>query len=223
MISIEPIDMHLHLMPYSPCSYLTTEDFIKEIKPLELDVVAVTDHHTIEGALELMSFNKFVVIAGVEVSTKYGDFLVFSNDLEYLKSLNYSMTPGGICIPVDFEDLKSDKDTVVIWAHPILSKHFETERHLLKEIDGFEVYNGAVMDAVYDEDCKLDASRIRRMYELGRKSNLVMTGGSDTHAPREYMKCWTEFAEPVRSQADFIRLLKEKRVRPRYNIGGLKG
>lgn len=72
-------DLHIHTH-YSKCSNLKPEIILKLAKKHNLNGIAVTDHHEIKGALEVKKLSKdknFEVIIGEEISTNYGDVLVY--------------------------------------------------------------------------------------------------------------------------------------------------
>ena len=70
-------DLHTHTC-YSKCSNMKPDVLLNAAKKRGLNGIAVTDHNTIKGALEVKKLNKdkdFEVIVGEEISTTAGDVL----------------------------------------------------------------------------------------------------------------------------------------------------
>jgi predicted metal-dependent phosphoesterase TrpH len=77
-------DIHTHTMysgftKYSflsfPDSVTTPRTSIKVAKKLGLNVLCITDHNTIKGALVAQKFNKCMVVIGEEISSNDGEIL----------------------------------------------------------------------------------------------------------------------------------------------------
>ena len=69
-------DMHMH-STYSDGSF-TVVELMEMIKACKLDIVALTDHDTIDGVEEMIALgkkNNVIVIPGLELSTKENDIL----------------------------------------------------------------------------------------------------------------------------------------------------
>jgi predicted metal-dependent phosphoesterase TrpH len=144
-----------------------------------------------------------LLIHGVEISTMYGDFIVFSPDLDYLSTFkDVQGLPPEASIP---------DDAAVVWVHAGAgggrsgSAYYPTlERHVAPIIDAVEIYNGNWLADRYVKTAERIAG------ELG----LARTGGSDAHEATAIMACATEFPDPVRSTADVVKALKEHRTSP---------
>ena len=68
------IDLHMHSL-YSDGSD-DVEHIVKKSKELQLDLIALTDHNTLEGLADLKKYALIYqqnVLAGVELSTMYQD------------------------------------------------------------------------------------------------------------------------------------------------------
>ena len=84
-----------------------------------------------------------LLIHGVEISTLFGDFVVFSPDLDYLETLRDvqdAPRPGSV-----------PEDAAVVWVHPGAgggrsgSAYYPgLERMVAGVVDAVEVYNGIV-------------------------------------------------------------------------------
>ena len=69
------IDLHVHTS-YSPCSNLSVRTIEKVALKRGLDCLAITDHNTIEGALEFKSrVSHLLVIVAEEIKTREGEII----------------------------------------------------------------------------------------------------------------------------------------------------
>jgi len=177
-------DLHVHTY-HSNCSALKPKTILKKAKKKELDGIAITDHNTIKGALEVKRLNKdkdFEVIIGEEVKTDKGEVLAY-----YLKK---EIKPG------KFEDVIRQirqQNALAVIPHPY---DFGFIRRKLKvgiediksKIDGIEALNGRCSFTFINLKAQIKAK------ELG----LSMIAGSDAHFKFEIGKCYTEFEGTLR-------------------------
>ena len=68
------IDLHVHTQ-YSPDSLTSPERLIKRCITTGIGCVAITDHNTICGALQIREMAAFQVIIGEEIGTKDGEII----------------------------------------------------------------------------------------------------------------------------------------------------
>jgi len=68
------VDLHLHSR-YSPDSRTSLAALIERCREVGLDRIALTDHNTAEGALELHSQEPELCIPGEEVKTSEGEVI----------------------------------------------------------------------------------------------------------------------------------------------------
>ena len=71
------LDLHVHSM-YSDDAIGTPKEIMRSIQQKGLQGFALTDHNTIDGAIKAakeLSNKEFVVIPGVEISTKDGHLI----------------------------------------------------------------------------------------------------------------------------------------------------
>ena len=64
-------DLHVHTI-YSHDSLITPKDLVFYAKKRGLTAVAITDHDTVEGALKIAKETDFLIIPGIEVSSRNG-------------------------------------------------------------------------------------------------------------------------------------------------------
>lgn len=163
------LDLHIHT-EYSDDGAGSPEKIIKILKKKGLDGVAITDHNTVEGGVKALSFSSkdFIVIPGIEISTKEGHIL-------------------GINVRKDIPRMLSVEETVekIIdqGGTPVVPHLFRTMsgikekklKKILDKINAIEVYNA----------CSVPQSNLKA-YNIAKKYKLGGTGGSDSHVP-EYV------------------------------------
>lgn len=162
-------------------------------------VACLTNHGDVGDYEEMAALapEDLVVIPGVEISSKEGDFIVFSDEPGYLRSLEALQG-----LP---EMQARPEATAVVWVHPFAGipggsgVSDEFIRNVARKVDGIEVYNGNWPD----EKASILACEIAAAYGLAE------LGGSDAHQRRALYRCWTE-VESAGSAGDLIEAIKEK-------------
>ncbi|MCZ7358130.1 MAG: hypothetical protein O8C66_09440 [Candidatus Methanoperedens sp.] len=163
-------DIHTHTMysgfsEYSflsyPDSVTTPRTSIKVAEKLGLNVLCITDHNTIKGAVQARKYNKELVVIGEEISSIDGEILGLF--------LQEQINPG-LSAEETIEQIHS-QDGMAIAPHPFsahcscIGKKMNTLR-----LDGIEVFNALHRDgysnAIALENCNGNAK----------------LGGSDAHA-----------------------------------------
>ena len=179
-------DLHMHTH-YSKCSNLRPEIILKLAKKHNLDGIAITDHHEIKGALEVKKLNKdkdFEVIVGEEVSTNYGDVLIYY--------LNKKIDEIGFYEVVD-EARK--QNALITIAHPyrttIIHNHkFRIPIEKIKnKVDAIECFNARMMRP----------SDNKKAEETAAKLGIAKTAGSDAHFFFEIGTACTIFDNDLRT------------------------
>lgn len=184
-------DLHTHTN-YSPCSNLKPEVLLKTAKRRGLNGIAVTDHGTIKGALEVKNLNKdkdFEVIIGEEVSTQYGDVLAYYLKKEIKTRDFFKMV----------EEVKKQNGLIII-PHPFRTsiKHrFKLPLNKVKgKVDAIECFNARNLPG-----------NNRKAKKAADKHNFARTGGSDTHFGFELGNGYTLFNGNLR------KALKDKKTK----------
>jgi predicted metal-dependent phosphoesterase TrpH len=200
------VDLHTHTRPASDCSTISHVEYYESCVSRGVRAIALTNHGDMgdNRALEQRFADSHIVLLhGVEISTLYGDFIVFSPDLEYLDTFDdVQAVPRRADIP----------DTAaVVWVHPAAgggrsgSSYYpglaETVAPL---VDAVEVYNGTWLQARY-----VDAAR-----SIADEFGLSATGGSDAHRVEQLGACATEVPGDVNSTADLVTALRQRSVAP---------
>ena len=195
------VDIHIHIFPYSPCSQMSLETYRMILREKEIKVACVTDHHDTKGASKLKGFNEVSVIMGMEVTTGFGDFLVYSSNKEYLKK--FVLVEGGdaplIYVPFKVSEFENRDDTAVVWAHPHPERLTVEEIALvMSKIDAIEIFNGGYMPLIMYGD--LGRDYFERLQSFGERFNKALTGGSDE--------------DDVKDTETFVKAIKSGKIKP---------
>jgi predicted metal-dependent phosphoesterase TrpH len=185
-------DLHLHSI-FSHDGRSSLEALIERSRECGLDRIALTDHNTVEGALELARMAPELTIVGEEVKTREGEVIgLFIT--EYLAPYQ---------TPEDVMDLIHEMGGLTYLPHPLDRRrsHFRPERivEVADRIDIIETYNPWC-------DAAANAAAARLANDLGK----VAATGSDAHAVQELGRSWMEiddYADP----ADFLKQLRHAR------------
>ena len=178
-------DLHIHTH-YSKCSNLKPHVILKLAKKHKLNGIAVTDHHEIKGALEVKKLNKdknFEVIVGEEVSTNYGDVLVYYlskkiDEIDFFSVVDEARKQGAlISIAHPFR-------TTMISNHKF---HLPLEK-VKSKIDAVECFNARTLPG----DNKKAVNCAERL-------KITKTAGSDSHFFFEIGTAYTIFDDDLRA------------------------
>lgn len=193
------LDTHVHTSPGSRCSVMSIEEYLAAAEELGLNALCITNHGDISDYDELLRLAPagLLVIPGVEISSIDGDFLIFSTELDWLRTLKPAQPlPQGDERPYE---------TAVVWAHPFagapggdLMREDFLER-VARQVDGIEVFNGNWPD----EKATRKARRLAAQYSLAE------LGGSDSHRRLNLMRCWTQ-VDGIGGPADLIRAIRSR-------------
>ncbi len=204
-------DIHTHTMysgfsKYSflsyPDSVTTPRTSIKVAEKLGLDVLCITDHNTIKGAVEAQKYNKELVVIGEEISSKGGEILGLF--------LQEQVNPG-LSAEETIEQIHG-QDGIAIAAHPF-SAHCSCVGKKMNKLrfDGIEVFNALHRDgysnALALENCnghaKLGGSDAHASYMIG--NGFTLYNGSSHEDLRAGIKNkQTIYGGKVASLMDFI-------------------
>lgn len=200
-------DLHIHTN-YSYDGTATVPSVLRKAKEIGLDVIAITDHDEIDGALEavkIASHYGIEVIPGIEITTAEGDLLAYfvtekiRPGLSYVETILKVRELGGVCIA----------------AHPhaggmgMNSVKADTLFRALKipavadTLIGIEAYNGTSIDRMSNHAARILANGLR----------IAQTGNSDAHIIDTIGFGATEFTG--RSSADLLQCLKDGKTKAR--------
>jgi len=186
------VDLHLHSR-YSHDSRTSLDALIKRAGECGLDRIALTDHNTVEGALELARLAPELAIVGEEAKTREGEVI----------GLFITRRVPPFLRAEDAMDLVHEMGGLTYVPHPFghSRSHFRAERiaELADRIDIIEVHNPWCEPAA-------NAAAARLAAELDK----VTATGSDAHAVNELGRTWMEI-ESYSSPQDFLGKLRNAR------------
>jgi len=218
-------DLHVHTCHSKICStmpflrsrdcYSTPAAVYRVAKARGMDLVALTDHDSIDGALELLDArpNAADVIIGEEVSCTLpdGDIAVHLGVYGMTESLHRELQPLRRNV---FEVTRCLRDADVFFSlNHLLHFYrrqipFDRYLRLLEEVPALEVRNGTMLAA--------HNTLVESIAEQGTvtapMSRLAMVAGSDAHTLRRVGLTWT--AAPGRTREDFLSSLRQGLGRP---------
>jgi predicted metal-dependent phosphoesterase TrpH len=186
------LDLHLH-SNYSHDGQSSLEELIARCKECGLDRIALTDHNTVEGALELAKIAPELAIVGEEAKTREGEVIglfITGRLPPYLR-------------PEEVMDLIHDMGGLTYVPHPLdrHRAHFRIERivDLADRIDIIETYNPW---------CEATANQAAA--RLASDLDKVAATGSDSHSALELGRSWMEI-NSYESPLDFLAKLRYAR------------
>jgi predicted metal-dependent phosphoesterase TrpH len=186
------VDLHLHSL-YSHDSRTSLDALIERSRECGLDRIALTDHNTVEGALELARLAPDLTIVGEEAKTLEGEVI----------GLFITRRVPPFLRPEETMDLVHEMGGLTYVPHPFdrNRSHFRVERivELADRIDIIEVHNPWCEPAA-------NAAAARLAAELG----MVTATGSDAHSADELGRTWMEI-DGYTGALDFLRKLRHAR------------
>ncbi|MBU3966670.1 MAG: PHP domain-containing protein [Euryarchaeota archaeon] len=188
-------DVHTHTMysGFSKYSYLSFPDSVTTPKKsvqiaqkIGLDLLCITDHNTIKGAVEASKYNRDLVVIGEEIRSKSGEIIGLFLQEEIKPGLSAEETIEQI----------HEQDGIAFAPHPfsVYCPCVGNNLHALR-LDGIEVFNSLHRDgfsnALALESCNGHAK----------------LGGSDAHSSSMIGNGYSTFSG--NSQEDFHRAIKK--------------
>lgn len=209
-------EMHCHTRHGSSCSYMTPEEMLAQAVKVGLDGVCITEHDIpwdVDATLKLSDKFGILVIGGMEVSTEYGEVLVW-----------------GLHEPVfdvkDISDLRNRVDKaggIMVAAHPFRGAHTfvrwdpevgmipkideALQLPIFKIVDAMEVFNGMAPDW----ELNLGSAVCDNLPIMG-------TGGSDAHNPEGVGDCVTVLHNSVSTEEEFCEQMRAGNYYARHRL-----
>ena len=181
-------------------------DYVERCVQLKVGAIALTNHGNTGDNEEIavaLHEHGIVLVHGVEISTLFGDFTIYSPDLEYLSTFNDiqdAPRPGSIA-----------DHAAIVWVHPragggrSASAYYPGLENLVAPmVDAVELYNGNWLD-------KRSIGIAQRIADV---TGLPCTGGSDAHKGEQLMACYTEIPGIIRGTEDVVKAIKNRTVMP---------
>lgn len=188
-----------------PESICRPEDVVNEARRRGVQVLCVTDHNSVKGALRASEYSKrfsdIEVVVGEEITAKEGE--VIGLFLE-------EGVPQGLPVRETIDKIRA-QGGLVIAPHPF-SCHVPALGRMVDDldIDGLEVLNGGHVDGYANEAAKRYASNGR----------WAVLGGSDAHASAQIGCCYTTFEG--RTAEDFRKAILERRTSAEGEVSTLQ-
>ena len=189
------VDLHLHTT-YSRDSATPLSVVIDRCQRRGINCLAVTDHNTISGALELQRHAPFQVIVGEEINTLDGEIIGLFLTAEIPRGLSGRETAarihrqgGLVCIPHPFDRVRRRRITE------------QALYDLIPQIDILEAFNPRTT-LLRDSE---------RALSFGRAHGLALGAGSDAHTPVEIGGAYVEMRE-FKDPQDFLEAVKGGQV-----------
>ena len=184
------VDLHCHTR-FSRDSLMTFEALVRWMERRGLDMVAITDHDTIAGALDFSARAPERFLVGEEIRTTHGDVLALFLENEVPPGLSLEETIGRV----------HAQGGLVGAAHPLDRSRgegmgMEMLEAIHEQLDFVEVLNART---IYASDNRLAG-------EMAARWGLPGSAGSDAHAPFEVGRAFVEMPAFDSPQA-FLRSL----------------
>ncbi|MFN8454026.1 MAG: PHP domain-containing protein [Anaerolineae bacterium] len=185
------IDLHIHTC-VSKDGALHPAEVIRIAKQKGLDRICITDHNSIEGALEAHRLDPEFVMVGEEIKTTYGELLAF-----FVRE----WVPPRLSPEETLQRLR-DQGAVISVSHPFDQHrpHWSPEllAALVPQLDAVEALNARTLNPEYNEKAKAFAANY----------GLWTTAGSDAHSGLEIGAAYVEM--PIfQTAAEFRAALKQ--------------
>ncbi len=200
-------DLHIHTT-YSYDGTASLAAVLSRAKQVGLDVIAITDHDEIAGALkamELASAYGVELIPGIEITTADGDLLAFfitekvDAGLSLVETVLRVRELGGVCVAphpmAGGMGMKSLSAMSIIKALK--------NPHVAKILIGIEAHNGTSIDRISNQSARL----------LAKQLPIAKVGNSDAHILSAIGLGATEFQGST--AADLIDALQNRATKVR--------
>jgi predicted metal-dependent phosphoesterase TrpH len=154
-------DLHVHTI-YSRDSLITPKDLVFYAKKRGLTAVAITDHDTIEGALKIAKETDFLIIPGIEVSSRNGHIVGINLQEPVEKGLSADETVDKI----------HEGGGIAVACHPFALFKGSLGKHTNAKFDAIETINAS---AFLFNRCTKKAQEIADRFGIPR------VAGTDAH------------------------------------------
>jgi len=154
-------DLHVHTI-YSHDSLITPKDLVFYAKKRGLTAVAITDHDTIEGALKIARETDFLIIPGIEVSSRNGHIVGLNLQEPVQKGLS----------PDETVDKIHDAGGIAVACHPFALFKGSLGKHTNAKFNAIETINASAF--LFNRSTK-------KAQEIADRFGLSRVAGSDAH------------------------------------------
>ena len=188
-------DLHIHTKYSIDCN-TPLEKIIKRCLKTGVNCIAISDHGTIEGALEMQAMAPFPVIVAEEILTTHGEIMGL-----FLKET----IPGGQSVEKTISLIRAQGGLINI-PHPFdMLRHSALDGRIIEEIveqiDAVEVFNAR---------CILLRSSMKAQI-FAEKYGIPRSAGSDAHTLQEIGNAYVEMPE-FNGKDDFLESLAQGKI-----------
>ena len=188
-------DLHIHTKYSMDCN-MSLEKIINRCLEVNINCIAISDHGTAQGALEMKKLAPFPVIVAEEILTPQG---------EIMGMFLQETIPSGLSVEETIKRIK-DQGGLVNIPHP-----FDTLR-------GFGI-DGWVLETLVGQIDVLEVFNARGPFikpsmkarTLARKYDIPGTAGSDAHTTGEIGNAYIEMPE-FNDRDDFLQALRDGKI-----------
>jgi len=190
------VDLHSHTM-WSGDSTTTPDEIEQAVVDSGLDVLCITDHNAIRGAVELADRLPCRVVVGEELRTHAGEIIgLFLTE----------RIPMGIQ-PAEAARAIRAQGGIVYVPHP-----FDPMRRNMNEVALHALATEGLLDAVEVLNAKTSLRSLNeRAAHFAEEFDLAAGAGSDAHVPLALGAAYVEMPD-FDGPADFLAKLREARV-----------
>lgn len=190
------VDLHSHTM-WSGDSTTTPEEIAEAVTASALDVLCVTDHNAIAGAVRLADELDCRVVVGEEVKTWAGEII----GLFLTERIPIGLQPVAVCEAI------REQGGIVYIPHP-----FDPMRSCLREDVIDDLVARGLVDAMEARNGKTSLEHLnRRAAEYAAEHGLAAGGGSDAHVPEALGSVYAEM-DDFDDAPSFLASLHRARV-----------
>jgi predicted metal-dependent phosphoesterase TrpH len=195
------VDLHMHTR-FSRDSLNSLEGIIKTCQKKALDVICVTDHNVIEGALRLRDISPLPVLVGQEIATLQGELVAY-----FVKEL----IPPQLPVEETIQRAR-EQGAVISIPHPLdrIRKEAMGRQNVMtviEQVDALEIFNSRCLLPAFNAEARV----------LAEQHGLPGTAGSDAHSLVEIGTTYVEMAD-FSSPDEFLTNLVHARIRGRHSL-----
>lgn len=190
------VDLHIHTC-YSGDSDITPEKLLTQCSKLGFGAIAITDHGTAEGALEMArQATPFKLIIGEEVASREGEIIglflkeSIPNGLSPEETIQRIRAQGGVvCIPHPFDRYRSS------------AMKAQTLERIASQIDIVEIFNSRT----------IQLQNLKLPEEFAVKHNLLAGAGSDSHSTADLGRAYITIPS-FSNRDEFLQSMKHAQI-----------
>ena len=191
---VQAIDLHVHTK-YSGDAKITPKELVDHLHAHTfIKGVAITDHDTIRGCVEVRrlakAYEDILIISGIEVSVENGHLIILGIE----ECPKYPLSVESVL------DFAKERDGIVVIPHPYRELGLGDISENIKA-DAIEVLNP---HATQEENKKAES--------LARRVNLPCVAGSDAHSLQELWLAYTK-VDAKQEVDDVLKAIKDGRVK----------